>query len=48
VSSYVGLTPGVVLEIKFKGKRRMELPQRKWISQLLEDKAREELSKNKK
>jgi hypothetical protein len=48
VSSYAGFTPRRVLELKFKGKRCMVRPRRRWISQLLEEEEREELARNRK
>jgi hypothetical protein len=48
VSSCAGFISGRVLEFKFEGKRPMGRPRRRWFSQLLEDKDREELTGNRK
>jgi hypothetical protein len=45
VSSYAGFIPRMVLELKFKGKRRVERSRRRWFSQLLEE-DREELARD--
>jgi hypothetical protein len=48
MSSYAGFIPRRALRLKFKGKKGMGRPRRRWLSQLLEDEEREELARNRK
>jgi hypothetical protein len=45
---FAGFIARRVLELKFKGKRRMGQPRRRWSSHILEDEEKEELARNRK
>lgn len=45
VSSYSDFITRMVSEYKFKGKRCVRRPKRRWFSHLLEDEEREELAR---